>query len=170
MRLKELDYVSFAFLRHRYHLSWQEVHFGLRGSLLDRASVTYLAADVLLRDEAANDLVVELAGLAPHDDPSSLVERLVAMERAEPEARIREKWLCIALDWAFEHREAFAEPLRLVEEIYAYFDYPPSVAGFVFYMPTAEPFLESEEAAEMRLVERWGGFVHECRARHGVPG
>jgi hypothetical protein len=43
----------------------------------------------------------------------------------------------------------------VVEQIYADFDYPPAVEGFVRYMPLRP----GDEPGEAALVERWAAFL-----------
>lgn len=40
-------------------------------------------------------------------------------------------WLYLALDWLHEHRDEYADPFEVVEMLYADFDYPSEIEGFV---------------------------------------
>jgi hypothetical protein len=44
-------------------------------------------------------------------------------------------WLYLALAWLWENRSAYGSPHRMIEEIYAQFDYPDEIEHLVDYMP-----------------------------------
>lgn len=65
------------------------------------------------------------------------------------------KWTYLELKAAYEIRSHLDDPLGLVEQIYADFDYPPAVAGFVRYMPPPAGAAVGESA----LYDRWGQYL-----------
>jgi hypothetical protein len=76
---------------------------------------------VLLRDEL--DLVPGILSML--DDPERIYD---------PRESAR-KWLYLELLVAFRNRAKITDPLGVVEQLYADFDYHPAVASFVRYMP-----------------------------------
>jgi hypothetical protein len=56
---------------------------------------------------------------------------------------------------AYQRRHDLADPLGVVEQIYADFDYPESVDRFVRYMPLQA----GDEPGEPALLERWRAFL-----------
>lgn len=71
----------------------------------------------------------------------------------------------LVLAWIYENREGVADPLGIVEEIYADFDYPGEVAPFVRYMPMSGPDLCSREKNEERMYGNWKAYLLEA-GRH----
>ncbi|MCO8273673.1 DUF2247 family protein [Actinoplanes sp. TRM 88003] len=79
-------------------------------------------------------------------------------------------WLFLALRWVYDHRTDFSDPLGTVEQLYADFDYPEEVEGFVRFLPVADgarmgvdalfgrwlAYLETSEVAYRRRFHRDG--------------
>ena len=66
------------------------------------------------------------------------------------------KWLFLELHAAYLIREQLSDPLGFVEQIYAEFDYPPSMARFVRFMPLEV----GDEPGEDPLMRRWAEFLN----------
>ncbi|WP_077488493.1 DUF2247 family protein [Sinomonas mesophila] len=62
-------------------------------------------------------------------------------------------WLFLALDWLYEHRDEYSEPLEIVEMIYSDFDYPAEIEGFVRFMPPPPGAATGNTAIERRWRE-----------------
>lgn len=105
-----------------------------------------LALGSLLRDEGGR--VPEVLKLL--DDP----------ERVHDPRESARKWLYLQLKAAYDERERLNDPLGVVEEIYADFDYPQAVAPFVRYMPLRP----GDEPGVGPLMARWADYL----AREGV--
>ena len=67
------------------------------------------------------------------------------------------KWAYLELKAAYEMRDRLRDPLGVVEEMYAHFDYPAKVAAFVRYMPPPPGAPVGEEA----LYDRWSTYLAE---------
>jgi len=106
----------------------------------------FVALGSLLRDEAGR--VPEVLELL--DDP----------ERVHDPRESARKWLYLQLKAAYDERGRLNDPLGVVEEIYADFDYPPAVAPFVRYMPLRP----GDEPGVGALMERWRDYL----ARDGM--
>jgi hypothetical protein len=63
--------------------------------------------------------------------------------------------LFLLLAWLYENRGKVQDPLGLVEELYADFDYPEQIAGFVRYMPPQDP----SRVGDSYLVENWRRYL-----------
>jgi hypothetical protein len=148
-------------------MTWQDVLFGLDHGLLDRCAPVELGAE-LLTEDATNSTLLDLAGLSENEDARPYVEKLASAEIPETIELIRGKWLYMVLDWIYEHKDIYPDPLQAVEEAYADFNYPESIAGFVRYMPSEDPDLGSREQNEGRLYCKWERYIDECRAKYGV--
>lgn len=64
-------------------------------------------------------------------------------------------WLYLALDWLYEHRADFAEPLEVVEMLYADFDYPAEIEGFIRFMPPPPGASVGREG----ITQRWNDYL-----------
>jgi hypothetical protein len=154
--------IPFEFIGDRFPISWRAILFGLQNELLDPAAPMSLAAEQLTKEENSSATLIELAGLSGDEDPSAYVERLARDTPEEAVEEIRSKWVCIVLTWIYEHKDEYEDPLQAVEEVYADFDYPERIAGFVRYMPCNESDLGSRELNEARLFDRWKEYLGKC--------
>ena len=96
--------------------------------------------------------------------PYSFVQKRVTLNWREISyaiETIQEKWAYLVLAWVYEHRNDYSEPLAVVEEVYAYFDYPEKISAFVRYMPSEAADLGSLELNIARLYERWEAYLKE---------
>lgn len=141
-----------TFIRPRAHLTWREVEFGLQnGWLTDEAAIDLSIDRVTAGDDSPE--VVELASVLLHEkyQVPQIVRRLA--ER-DPECS-KDKWLFLLLAWLYEHRDTVEEPLSVVEELYADFDYPEEMASFVRYMPPQDP----SRVGESYLLDAWRRYL-----------
>jgi len=155
------------FVLQRTRLSWSEAQYGLGRGWLDTRAMIDLAVTALEEKTDSSSLEARLAGLRENEtwDVPRLVEELA---KSEPEHSIEEakrKWLCLILAWVYENRGDFDNPLAIVDEIYADFDYPEEIKRFVSYMPSPEPTstpLYKPETPRERLVRLWKEYVDHC--------
>lgn len=93
----------------------------------------------------------------------------MASQTSEQEDSISQrKFLYAILNWVYEHREHYADPLEVVEIIYADFDYPEEIAGFVRYMPTTDPVLSTLELNRERLFNKWKDYLEMQSSRYSM--
>jgi hypothetical protein len=150
-----------TFIRPRSHVTWREVEFGLQNGWLTDEAAIELAIDRVNAGDDSPD-VVDLASLLPHDlyKVPEIVRRLA--ER-DPECS-RDKWLFLLLAWLYEHRADVEDPLGVVEELYADFDYPEGMASFVRYMPPQDP----SRVGESYLLDAWRRYLDTAGRNYGA--
>jgi hypothetical protein len=71
-------------------------------------------------------------------------------------------WLYLALAWAYVHRVEYSDPLSIVEQLYADFDYPDEIEGFVRFLPVPQG-LPTGEAA---LYRRWSEYLESSGMKY----
>jgi len=162
--------VPLSFINARTGLTWREIAYGIDNGLLRPAAAIDFATACVGSDEDPSSDIVELAGLRPDEPTRELVDKIAGMQSEQDSAYIRGKWLYLVLAWLFENREAFAEPLAIVEEVYADFDYPEDVASFVRYMPMRGPDLGSAAANRKRLFDNWKLYLDKAALTFGRSG
>lgn len=141
-----------TFIQPRSRLTWREVELGLQNGWLSDDAAIDLGIDRVTAGDNSPD-VVELASVLPQEKYKvpQIVRRLA--ER-EPECSM-DKWLFLLLAWLYEHRDAVEEPLAVVEQLYADFDYPEEMASFVRYMPAQNP----SRVGEPYLLDAWRRYL-----------
>ena len=137
----QLTPIPYAFARKHLDLSWGDLFWGYEHGLIGWPGVVDHAMDRVAAgsNEPAE---IELASLTKSDAwrVGELLGELVSTLSDEQQMRAERKWLYLILAWLFENRFAFSDPLGQVEVIYADFDYPHEVEGFVRYMPPTDGY------------------------------
>lgn len=167
----ELTPIQSSFIRRHVFLSWRDMLWGYKRRLIEESSVIAMAQDRLLC--GSNDpLEVELASLRK-SEIQEVGELLCNMAGKEPEvagAASAKKWLFLVLAWLFEQRSSVSDPFCEINSIYADFDYPPEIEGFVSYMPPSDghdPLKHSKEENESRLLSKWEQFLFAAKQELG---
>ena len=158
--------IPHEFIHVRTPMTWREILFGLENELLDPSSPPAFALE-RVTEETDDATLIRLAGLVSSDESWPYVRVLAAGEPEQSKEALKAKWLCIVLAWIYDHRYEYADPLRAVEEVFADFDYPGRIAGFVRYMPMVGPPLATVELNESRLYDRWHDYVQKCLQSYG---
>lgn len=139
-------------------LSWGEIKCGLDRGYLSPAGVVEYSLKRLSAESSADHY--ELACLAG-DEVSNIrgcVIRLAAKDLRDDRG-LEKVWVFLIFLWVFINRDKYQDPLGVVEEMYADFDYPESVAPIVRYMPAADPSLEGED----QLLRNWSNILDSYR-------
>ncbi|MGI8820484.1 MAG: DUF2247 family protein [Chthoniobacterales bacterium] len=160
--------IPYEFACKRVPLSWQDVQFGLERQLIAPQVAIQKAMDRLSASTDATPDEIELAGRSAEEPVLQLVSRLAARDTIKCD-EIQSKWLYLLLAWILENCALLNDPLRIVEEVYAAFDYPSEIASFVRYMPMVGPDLGNREQNEARLYDRWKSYVAEAAKRFSDP-
>jgi hypothetical protein len=118
------------------------------------------------RRGADDPVLMELAALLSDetDRVPELLEALDDPERVHDPRESARKWLYLQLKAAYLERSRLTDPLGAVEQMYADFEYPGTIEGFVRYMPLRSGDTPGEQA----LLERWADFLdreHKALAR-----
>lgn len=139
-------------------LSWGEIKYGLDRGFLTPAGVVEYAVKRLSAGSSAEQY--ELACLTGDDanDVWECVARL-AVKDVQGDRRSEEAWIFLVFLWVFINKDAYQDPLGVVEELYANFDYPESVAPIVRYMPAVDSALEGED----QLYRNWSNMLELSR-------
>jgi hypothetical protein len=152
--------IPYDFATKKVHLSWREVVYALSQGIFSPASAIEHAMEELRLANEYPQSLVDLASLNKGESIHPYVDELADSEPTQPVEYIRDKWLYLILAWVFEQKDRYSDPLKIVEQIYADFNYPESIAHFVRYMPSNEPDLGSLEKNEARIFEKWKMYTH----------
>jgi hypothetical protein len=118
---------------------------------------------------ADDDVLVALGSLLRDEGGQvpEVLEFLDDPERVHDPRESARKWLFLQLKAAYDEREWLNDPLGVVEEIYADFDYPLAVAPFVRYMPLRP----GDEPGVGPLMAKWADYLDRegvaLRGSHG---
>lgn len=141
-------------------LTWRELAFGFDAGFVDEHAVA--AAIATQRRKTKGARVIDLKAFARgREHPRAKLERLARKEPEQLHELIRDKWLFIVLAWLYEHRAERADPLGDVERVYAAFDYPEAMSGFV-------PYLPAPDGEERDVVRSWRDFLQARQDEYGT--
>jgi hypothetical protein len=147
-------------------LGAEDLCYGLQHGFLKATT----AIDIAVHNVrcAADDPVLQELSALLGDEVDMVPQVLSALddpERVHDPRESKRKWLYLQLKAAYIDRARLRDPLGVVEQIYADFDYPPNVAPFVRYMPVRPGDASGLEA----LIRRWSDFVdNEREALRGL--
>jgi hypothetical protein len=149
---------QFCFLEAPW-LSWEDLRYGLNKGFLDTRGVVEYAIGTLSNTSVPAHF--ELTCLAVDDDFAiyECLDRL-AGEADQDAVYLQRVWLFLCLLWIFRNKDAYEDPLGVVEELYSDFDYPEIMAPAVRYMPTSD----SSPGSEARLYVKWQETLDILRA------
>ena len=150
------------FVVERVQLRPCEVAWGYSSGWLDDEGVVTVAASLSAEGAAGDAALPLLARLAT--DEWGRAPELTGDVVVEPGNGCRRVWLYLALDWVHAHAELFDSPWQTVEMIYADFDYPEEVAGFVRFMPPPDGAATGFAAME----ERWNEYLAAMAAEYSA--
>jgi len=157
--------VPYDFIVKNTHLSWCDVKWGYENNLI-ASDVPIKMAEQIVLTGSYIDSELELSFLMPEssNEVSLFLEKLCTGFEQDNDSTIRQKWLFIVLSWLWNNRASFADPLSEVEIIYADFDYPAEIEGFVKYMPPSDgydPSTHSQTENMNHLMENWVNYLEE---------
>jgi len=156
------------FVLRQLPLSWQDIKWGYDHGWLSATGVVDYAIARAGEGYDESSTAVTLAGLSPRElaEVTALLYALAQNEENNDEAESMKKWLCLILTWVYGQRDQLPDPLGVVEELYADFNYPVEMRSFVRYMPTEdgyEPQAHSHEENIARLFKEWESYLQCCR-------
>lgn len=159
------DLVAFdlpaVFVVPRVRLEPGELAYGYAHGWIDDASVVDIAAD-LLAAGAPSAPLQELACV--FRDELWRVRRLVDEIETDPGSESDRVWLYLALAWLHDHQREHADPLQLIEMLYADFGYPAEIESLVRYMP-ATPGARIGVTA---LEECWTDYLRQKSSEYSM--
>lgn len=133
-----------------------DLRLGVSLGLISPATAITLATDAVVSG-STDPTLLDLSEMEGHD----VVSVREVLRATDPEdadlfpPQSARKWTYLELKAAYDLRDRLNDPLGVVEEVYADFDYPAPVAAFVRYMPPPPGAPVGEEA----LYKRWSTYL-----------
>lgn len=151
-------------------LNWHDILFAVKNGLLPYESAVEHAIVELESNENCSQTILDLACLSSEEAKcyhsiQPCLDELANLEPETEKSKTKDKIMFCLLDWVFNHRSYYDDPLRVVEYIYDDFSFPESIASFVRYKPTEQPMLDTIEANVKRLYENWEKFLDIQKAK-----
>lgn len=131
-------------------LCWGDILYGLEHGYLNSKGVVEYAVDKLSINSPPECYELASGAEINHHEIQKCVVQLAKEECHESHFAV-DSFIFLEFLWVFKNRDLYPDPLGIVEELYAEFDYPESVAPFVRYMPPEDGVGGGNE----RLYENW---------------
>lgn len=151
--------LTYEYVSKKIPLTWHDLKFGIEQNFLSQDAAIAHALKQVSEDKHYSHTVFELASLFSGESIQPYFNQLVDSESIPTEQEVMEKWLYLALDWIYNNREYFSNPLDAVEIVYSDFNYPTSIAHFIKYMPIEGPVPLTEEKAVSNLYQHWLNYL-----------
>ncbi|UOO81473.1 DUF2247 family protein [Uruburuella testudinis] len=153
--------IDLNLFRNKIHLNWSDILWGYEHNYLGWIDVIDISKYFLATQETQKDfLILELSQI----DKSSIykikpiLESLVETKNTYD----TDKWLFMILQNLFINRNEVLDPLGVVENIYADFDYPEEIESFVRYMPRSyecKPSQLTNDEITLQIYKNWERYL-----------
>lgn len=155
------------FISANVRFTWPEINWGFDAGLIGWYALKQFA-EAALRNfpEADDENLSALARLTKQEAGTAgeFVRSLAGMGPQLDETVARKKWAYLLLKKLYEDRSQVPDPFGIVEHIYADFDYPEELEGFVRWMPATEQVSSPEEGAS-RMDQKWRTYLANSAAQ-----
>jgi hypothetical protein len=144
----------------------EDLSYGLQGDFINSTTAIEIAVSEMKRG-TQDPVMIDLACLVSDEASKArgiLNEMLADPERFHDPRETVRKWIYFILKAAYVEQSRFTDPFGVVEDIYAYFDYPKSMDSFIRYMP----LMPGDEPGLDAMRRRWANFLeqeHKALAR-----
>ncbi|WP_445116680.1 DUF2247 family protein [Acinetobacter sp. WZC-1] len=155
--------IPVEFIDQTVNLSWCDIKWGYENNLIT-SEVAIKKAEKNVLTGSYTKAELELSFVIPNElnyMPSFFNELCPDFKEGEV-LIIKQKWLYLILGWLWINRAGFEDPLTEVETIYADFDYPSEIEGFIKYMPPTDgynPSIHSHMENINHLMNNWENYL-----------
>ncbi|GKX30779.1 hypothetical protein SH1V18_32590 [Vallitalea longa] len=151
--------LSYDYIAKKIEITWYDIKYAIERNLISPVvAIERAIAELSEKDECSQE-IIDLACLRPEEPIKQHLDKVINFNISYDDDIVIDKWLYLILDWLFYNKDEFEDPLGLVEQIYADFDYPQQISGFVRYMPSDEPDCGSLELNEKRMYDKWEKYL-----------
>lgn len=158
--------LDYKYVINLVNLTWSDILFAIEQGFLTREAAIEHAIDVIGKEQEPSRTILNLACIDKYESIHPHIDELSRRMSKQDDSIVYEKFQYVLLNWVYEHKELYSDPLEVVEFIYADFDYPEKISEFVRYMPTNEPSLGSLELNRERIYYNWKDYLEKQKARY----
>ncbi|EAF2801660.1 DUF2247 family protein [Listeria monocytogenes] len=150
--------IPLNFLLISIKVTWDDIIFGVENKFLDSLSVSEYV--VYLMEKGDQDLQDEIINLAwgNKNDVDDYVYNYLLKNNVNTDT-VKDKYLYVLLKLVWENKSNYADPLEVIEYIYADFDDPSEIEHLVRYMPMKHKNMGSIELNVAEMYKDWEAFL-----------
>lgn len=150
----QLDYDNYL---SRYKLTWLDIKYGIELNILKPEVITKHAIKIVKDNCVGFDLLIEIASLnEANNEAIELMESLIRLEDKGTKSFSKDKWIYIILNYLYENKDSYTDPLAMIEYVFVDFDYPESLHSLVRYMP-------GDSNSENGIYSNWRVFLDKSK-------
>lgn len=162
--------IPYSYMAQLVKLNWNDVLFAFENGYLANESFN---KNVIfgLENDISNISLVDFCATLAGDEYNQIHAKLVELAKQtsmEEKYATKSKLLYVLLSWIFDHKDSFADPLRVVEIIYDDFDFPAIIANFVRYMPPSSMVSPDIGNNIDRLYNNWSIYLEIQSERYAM--
>ncbi|MVP02568.1 DUF2247 family protein [Paenibacillus lutrae] len=161
---------SYDYASKLISIGWKDLIFAIDHGFMAQESLIEYAIHLVNTELEPAQIVIDIACLNKGDSIYPYLDKLKIETGNKNGKEPCNKFLYLLLNWVYTHKESYSDPFDVVEVIYGDFDYPEEIAGFVRYMPTAEPVYQSLQLNRERMYRNWEQYLKEQRAKYSLAG
>jgi len=162
--------IPYLYFSDLVNLNWYDILFAIRNDFMSYQSAVEHAIIEVKRNKDYSETVFDLASLFLDEADSytilPLLDKVIKEIPDEMKKDTKNRILYVLLNWIFEHRENYKDPLEVVEFVYDDFNFPKSMKSFVRYEPTDQPLSDNIEENIERLYNNWKDFLDAQRLKY----
>ena len=156
--------LTYSYVSRLVSLNWYDILVAIENGFLTHKSAIEHAENELEKNENSPQVVLDLAILSFDTVTFShsihpYIDELASQISDEERNKTKEKILYALLNWVFEHREDYVNPLKVVEIIYDDFSFPKTISSFIGYLPMEEPNLILPVLNRNRMLRKWKNYL-----------
>jgi len=151
-------------------LNWIDLNFAIENNFLPYQTAIEHALIEMQKNESSPMEVMELACILQSEakfsyDICQLVNKLAASQNSDNYSDSREKFLYISLNWVYEHKDDYCNPIEVIDILCDDINYPIEVKNLISFMPSSEPETNSSDTTTKRLFGRLLRYLENQRNR-----
>jgi|GEM_PF-967667 len=162
--------LSYEYIAQICILYWRDLDFLINNEYLDERAAVEHALYIIDEDNLiTNPEIMDLICLGNGKSIYPYIDKLVDKEKTQ-EYLVKDKVIFLILNWVYDNKANFKDPLGVIEVIYADFDYPKEIRHLIRYasVPSYMKYATSELGIE-KIYENWEIYLEEQKDFYSIP-
>lgn len=161
---------TYEYVTNLVPLNWSDILFAIENNFLAHQTAIEHALEAVQKNENVPEEVFELACMLKREaefpyDVYQLVNKLATSQNSDNYSDSREKFLYVSLNWVYEHKDDYCNPIEVVDILCDDINYPDEVKNLISFMPTSESETNSSNSTTERLFGRLLRYLENQRNR-----
>ncbi|KJR46897.1 hypothetical protein UF75_2698 [Desulfosporosinus sp. I2] len=161
---------TYVYVTNLVPLNWNDILFAIENNFLAHQTAIEHGLEAVQKNENVPEEVLELAFMLQGEaklpyDVYQLVNKLATSHNPDNASDSREKFLYVSLNWVYEHKDDYCNPIEVVDILCDEINYPDEVKNLISFMPTSESETNSSDSTTERLLGRLLRYLENQRNR-----